>query len=132
MSESTVGGALTEADQQVIRATIEEWTQALRDGAWDRWIAYYEEDAELLVPGESRLAGREAILGYVKPRFGTLTGFRFERWQIIGLGDLAVVDNDIIISESDGDETAAKQIIVLRRDGEGRWRMHWVAYSTPA
>jgi ketosteroid isomerase-like protein len=128
---SQPAASLSAAEEAEVRSTVEAWTSCLGHD-WDRWIDYYDESAVVLVPGERRLSGRDAIARYVRAIFGDVERLGFEDWGIDGSGDLAVVDNDMVRrAAGESEDRVAKQIVVLRRTEPGRWVVTRVAFGSP-
>ena len=120
-----------EADR--LRSLIEAWTDDWVAGRMAEWKDYWAEEAVLMPPGQQRIAGISALADYVTQSFQPGLRYHFSDWSFTGREDLAVVTNQIALSGSDAEATAAfNQMIVLRRDSDRRWRIQTVIFTPTA
>lgn len=119
---------LGDDDVSAIKAMIDAWTKDFATGDVAGWETYWTSDAVLAPPGSDRLVGKSQIAGYMKANFKDTTGYAFSDWSVAGRKDLAVVTNTVTLTKADGD-VALNQMIVLRAQSGGKWRVQSVLYT---
>ncbi len=124
---------LPDGESDRLRSLIEAWTDDWVAGRMAEWKTYWADEPVLMPPGQPRIAGVGALADYVTQSFTPGLRYRFSDWSFTGREDLAVVTNQIALSGSDAAAaTAFNQMIVLRRNGEQRWRIQTVIFTPTA
>ena len=121
---------LTDGEVSLIVETVERWSASMGHD-WDTWIQNYASDAVLMPPDSTRIVGAEDIRAYFQGAFTDIGMVRLSHWSVDGVGDLAVVNNDIDMVLPGQSSLSAKQIIVLRREEDGQWRVKQVCFNSP-
>src|SRR5215831_14922900 len=67
------------AERDAILATDRPWQEAIAAKDVDRTVSFWADDAVVLPPGQSSLAGKDAIRGFVTEAF-KMPGFGL-RWE---------------------------------------------------
>ena len=115
-----------EKRSSAVRSAVENWTNALMDGDYERWFNAWTDDPVLMPPAHARLMGRQQIEAFVRANIPTVKRYAMTDWFVEGRGDLAVATNDL-----DWGGTMYKQVIVLRRVEED-WKVQIVMYNSGA
>ncbi len=122
---------LTDQDKAAIRRSDEALSRTAFTPKPD-WITLaaeaYAEDAELLPPGESRVAGMSAIKAWYAdwPRF---KDFKIKEVRLEGLGGLAfrhiayVATADVPTASGEPPTDEGKDIAVFRKGPDGKWKI---------
>ncbi len=119
-----------EADR--LRSLIEAWTDDWVGGEMAEWETFWTEEPVLMPPGQQRIAGADTLADYVTQSFTPGLRYCFSDWSFTGREDLAVVTNQIALSGDAAATMTFNQMIVLRRDGEQRWRIQTVIFTPTA
>ena len=124
---------LSDVEIDAIKSMIEAWTSALVARDWTAWESHWAEDAVLMSPGHARIIGRAALVAFATSDLGPVTGFTFSDWTFDGQGDLAVVTNtiqvDVVGSAPDQPAPSNDQMLLVRKDPDGNWRIHKVIFN---
>ncbi len=120
---------LSDDEANGIKTMIEAWTKDLLADNLAAWDKYWADDAVLAPPGEDRLVGKADITAFAKKNFGSGSGFSFDNWSIAGRDDLTVITNTVTWQPTGGDSQTYNQMIVLRRESGGDWRVQSVLYT---
>lgn len=123
---------LSDDEVATIRQTIEAWTKDFAGDDFAGWEKYWTSDPVLAAPGVDRMVGKADITAYVKKTFAGRGSYTFSDWSVAGREDLAVVTNTITWEPTGGQSEALNQMIVLRREQSGDWRVQSVLYNTPS
>ena len=122
---------LSDAEVATVKETIETWTAALVKGDLAAWTGFWAKDAVLMPPGHVAFTGNAERDAYAKANFQGLAKATFSDWTVVGRDDLAVVSNIITVErKAEGAPIVAKQIIVLRRQSDGRWLVQDVIFNS--
>jgi len=117
------------AERDAILATDKPWQEAIAAKDVDRTVSFWADDAVVLPPGQSSLAGKDAIRGFVTEAF-KMPGFGL-RWETTSVdvaprGDLAyaLARTTTTVSGPDGKPLSlrGKAATVWRKGPDGRWR----------
>jgi len=120
----------SQQDLQSLLATDREWAKVASDGKnADSVLAYWTEDARVVMPGAPILAGKPAIRGMVEGSMKT-PGFHITWTPDSGVvsrsGDLGYTygTNEFTAPDSTGKlvTTRGRYLTVWRKDSDGRWR----------
>ena len=123
---------LPEGEAYRLRSLIEAWTEDLLTGQIAEWRDFWTEEAVLMPPGQERITGLDKVADFVTQAFKPGIRDRFSDWSFTGREDLAVVTNQIALSGGDGDAkgiSAFNQMIVLRHNSNGQWRIQTVIFT---
>jgi ketosteroid isomerase-like protein len=120
----------SQQDLQSLLATDREWAKVAGDGRnADSVLAYWTEDARVVMPGAPILAGKPAIRGMVEGSMKT-PGFHItwmpDSGAVSRSGDLGYTygTNEFTAPDSTGKlvTTRGRYLTVWRKDSDGRWR----------
>ena len=120
----------SQQDLQSLLATDREWAKVAGEGKnADSVLAYWTEDARVVMPGAPILAGKPAIRGMVEGSMKT-PGFHITWTPDSGVvsrsGDLGYTygTNEFTAPDSTGNlvTTRGRYLTVWRKDSDGRWR----------
>jgi len=129
----------TAKETQALLETDRAWaTQASAGKNVDSVLAYWSEDARVVMPGQATLQGQSAIRAMVTSGFAT-PGFHVswspETAVVSQSGDLGYVigTNEFIVPDSTGktSKLIGRYLTVWRKEPDGRWRCV-LDYSTPS
>jgi uncharacterized protein (TIGR02246 family) len=114
---------LPEADVAAIKQVMDMSLLALERNDLEGWLKYWTKDAQLMPPGMPSYKGHEQL----KEIWGTIKGRKYilPDMQIEGRDDLAVIMTTISIPRTgpQGGADAGKQILKLRKESDGKWRL---------
>ena len=119
----------SQQDLQSLLATDREWAKVAGGKNADSVLAYWTEDARVVMPGAPILAGKPAIRGMVEGSMKT-PGFHITWTPDSGVvsrsGDLGYTygTNEFTAPDSTGTlvTTRGRYLTVWRKDSDGRWR----------
>ena len=119
----------SQQDLQSLLATDREWAKVAGGKNADSVLAYWTEDARVVMPGAPILAGKPAIRGMVEGSMKT-PGFHITWTPDSGVvsrsGDLGYTygTNEFTAPDSTGKlvTTRGRYLTVWRKDSDGRWR----------
>ena len=119
----------SQQDLQSLVATDREWAKVAGGKNADSVLAYWTEDARVVMPGAPILAGKPAIRGMVEGSMKT-PGFHITWTPDSGVvsrsGDLGYTygTNEFTAPDSTGTlvTTRGRYLTVWRKDSDGRWR----------
>ncbi len=126
---------LSDADAGRIQYFIESWTENLHFGNMDEYLAAWTDNAVLAPPGHALVVGPKAIGEYMQQVAQGTMQFQFSSATIVGRDDLAVVANTIVWDVPGMNVIATErynQLIVLRKDDAGAWKVHAMIYNAPS
>ncbi len=128
----TEGG--TEGD--VLADVRKGWVAAYNAGDASRMASYFAEDAELLIPGEPTLTGRDAIeVILVKWLSGPPRTLEIVKSDVRSAGDMAVDRAIRTVREGDSPDGAVrtgKYVMVWQRWSDGTWKIVWDIWNSNA
>lgn len=125
-------------ETQALLETDIEWAHQAAGHDADSVVAYWTDDARVVMPGQPTLQGKDAIRRMVTSSLAT-PGFHIswapEKAVVSRSGDLGytVGSNEITVPDSAGHVTriAGRYITVWRKGADGRWRCV-EDYTSPA
>ena len=107
-----------------ISAVIDDWAQSVGRGDYAAWLSHFTDDAVLMPPGHESLRGKAAIDAFVRQTVRPEHPFEYKDQKVERDGDLAVVASTFVSGDLD-----AKDVVVLRREPGGNWRIARVIYN---
>jgi len=117
------------ADASALKSLDDEWSKAVGSRDVDKTIAYYSDDAILMLPNIPTLAGKEPIRGLWKsmlesPSFSG--GWKATKVEVARSGDLAYISGSYEFTEQDdsGKPMTDKgtHLEVWRKQTDGSWK----------
>jgi len=123
-------GSNDRSDVQSLLATDREWAKLAGESkSADSVLAYWTEDARVVMPGAPVLSGKSAIRGMVEGTMKT-PGFHITWTPDSGVvsrsGDLGYTygTNEVTVPDSSGKlmRTRGRYLTVWRKESDGRWR----------
>jgi len=117
------------SEKSAVEASIETFTRSLIEKDFATEAEYWTEDGALMPPGQPRVDGREQILGFLQANYDDAVSITHSNWRIEGSGGLAVVTNDTVWSAEGRPGIAGKQMLLLHKQGDGRWVRKAVIYN---
>lgn len=135
---AAAGGAIA-ADADAARAEIarlrDNWVAAAERDDAATVAAMYTEDAVLAVPGAEPARGREAIQQMLARDFPTQSNLRVDSRETEVQGDLAYDFGEYTAQVTppggSATETSGTYVVVLRRQGDGTWKLTRHVSATP-
>lgn len=116
--------ALPKADVAAIRSVIESTFSVLEAGDFTAWLSLWTEDGRIMPPNQPVVEGHDAMRAFIEswPKVQEIT---ISDLRIDGRQDLAVATSGLSMSlhspELGDFEDTAKQMIMLRKQPDGRW-----------
>lgn len=138
--ESLLAG-LGADDRREIAAIPEKFVQRALASDWEGVAALYHPDAIQMPPDQPAAEGRQAIRDALSHTLGANGGVRLEDFavsireaEVIGSLIYVRADYRLKVSATVGEQDATFEqhgpyINILRRDGEGRWRIYRQIYG---
>ena len=124
------------AETAKLMQTSRDWSRAAASGDAEKILAYWTDNATLILPGQPALRGAEAIRAYLA-RTLKAPGFHI-RWEPLWgtvSGDLGYLVERTYVTANDPSGHPTTEILqsvtVWRRQPDGRW-LNEVDVSTPA
>jgi uncharacterized protein (TIGR02246 family) len=120
----------TKAEEEKIKAAIEDWEKMSATGETDSILYYWSDDAIVMGPGQPMIQGKEAIRTMVE---GTkkIPGFKMTWGKPISInvansGDLAyvIIKNHLTINDSIGRPITQdnKALAIWKKQKDNSWR----------
>ena len=78
------GNSLSDSDVNLIKDTIESWTECLEDGYIDTWATYWAKDGVLMPPGHPQVEGRQRLVEFIQENFGKVRTIALSDWNVDG------------------------------------------------
>ena len=125
---------LSNGEAANIKRLIEGWTEQLHFGDIADWEKYFSKTAFLAAPGHEVVTGPGEIGALAKQDVNGGMQFSFSDWAIVGQNDLAVVYAQLIWDTegvSDVEARRYNQMIVLRKEASGDWKIQSVIFNEP-
>jgi ketosteroid isomerase-like protein len=121
--------SLTSSDETALRGVFEKAVTSARANDWATFVTVFAEDAQYHPPGNPPVVGPEAIRKWAEsgPR---LEAIEFENVQFAGAGAYAYGTSTIKMTAQGSPEDTGKQLVVLRRDGVGKWLVVAVSWNS--
>ena len=111
-------------DEAAIRAVVETWLEATRDGDVDKVLALMSDDVIFMVPGAEPF-GKKAFEEAARKHSNTRTNVVGEIREVKVLGDWAYLRNHLKVAMTTPDgETNRRSgytLTILRKQLDGRW-----------
>lgn len=116
-----MSASFPEAEKTAIMKALDEGLAALAASDVPTWLSYWTEDAVSMVPGKPMYKGHAGL----KEQCPSICGHTYvlSDIRIEGCGDLAVVYTTLTFPREGGAPLPAKQILVMRKRGDGRWQV---------
>jgi len=116
-------------DATAVRALFDSVVADIRGGKLDSWAGRFSEDARFYPANSPMLAGRAAILAWGKT-LPPMESFSFADVDVAGDGNLAYGSSRVFLKMKGVPADSSKQLVVFRRDANGRWWVQACAVST--
>ena len=119
----------TEADEEAIKALVQEFTATINSDNLDGFMALWTDDAVLMPPTSLAVIGKEAIRSRVERIFAMYTiEIRCAVEDIQVAGDWAYVRNSCEEADTpkDGSETRSLEesiVFIFQRQADGSWKI---------
>lgn len=117
------------ADETALKSLDDEWSKAIGSRDVEKTIAYYADDAILMLPNIPTLTGKERIRGLWKSMFDSQTfsgGWKTTKVEVARSGDLAYINGTYEFTEQDESgkpiTDKGKYVKVLRKHTDGSWK----------
>lgn len=126
---------LNEVDAGRVQYFIQSWTENLHFGNMDEYLAEWADNGVLAPPNHPLIVGPKAIGEFMQELAQGTMQFQFSSATIAGRDDLAVVANTIVWDVPGMNVIATErfnQLIVLRKDDAGAWKVHSLIYNAPS
>jgi uncharacterized protein (TIGR02246 family) len=113
-------------DERAIRALVETWMEASKAGDLETVLDLMADDVIFMVAGQEPF-GKEAFKANSQAMSGVEMDGRAEILEMQVLGDWAWVRNhiEVTMTPPGGDRVrrAGRTLSILRKGGDGRWRL---------
>jgi ketosteroid isomerase-like protein len=119
----------TEADRIAVRALFDSVVADVRSSNWDAWASRFAEDGVLYPAHAKAVTGRPALLTFGQG-FPPIESFSFDNVQVWGEGNLAYGTSVVLLKVKDQAPDTAKQLVVMKRQGENQWLVAAVAVNS--
>jgi uncharacterized protein (TIGR02246 family) len=123
------GGTDTTAEAARLMETSREWSRVASTGNLDAMLAFWADDAVIMVPGEASLRGKQAIRAYLE-RSARVPGFRIS-WEpleakIAASGDMGylIARTQVTMNDPSGQPVTQtmKALTVWQKQSNGSWK----------
>ena len=108
---------------QIAREADEALAAALSGGDIEGALGMYSEDCRMMPPGGPMTVGREAVRDLVGGLMGKSLSIRYEQIQVERISGDLIMSLGRGLGTLDGEAVHSKHILLLRRDGDGVWRI---------
>ena len=119
----------TPQDEAALRAMFDSVVTEVRAGNLDAWAAHFADDARFYPANSPVLVGRAAILAWSKS-LPPMESFGFADVAVTGEGTLAYGSSRVLIQMRGLPAGTSKQLVIFKRDPDGRWHVAACAVST--
>lgn len=113
-------------DERAIRDLVETWMNASRAGDTAKVLSLMCDDVVFMVPGQEPF-GKEAFAAASSAMQGVRIDGKSEIQEIRVLGDWAYLRNRLEVTVTPPAGAATRRsgytLTILRREGDGRWRL---------
>jgi uncharacterized protein (TIGR02246 family) len=113
-------------DERAIRAVVEAWMRASRDGDLDAVLGLMTDDVVFMVPGEEPF-GKDAFAAASRGMNDVTIDGTSEIVELQVLGDWAFIRNRIAMTvtppEGDPMRRSGYTLTLLQKGDDGRWRL---------
>ena len=117
------------ADEVALKSLDDEWAKTVGSRDVDKMIAYYSDDAIVMLPNIPTLTGKEAIRNLWRSMLDSPTftgGWKATKVEVARSGDLAYISGDYEFTEQDEGgkpiTDKGKYVAVWRKQSDGSWR----------
>jgi len=119
----------TAQDEVAVRAIFDSVVVDLRANNLDAWAGRFTDDAHFYFPNQPILVGRATILAWGKslPR---MTSLSLGPVEVSGDGNLAYGSSRVFLQMEGLPADSSKQLVVFRRDANGKWWVQACAVSS--
>jgi len=114
-------------DEEAIRALVDTWMIASRDGDLDTILGLMTDDVVFMVPGQEPFGKKEFAAASQSMKGARVDG-RSDIKELRVLGDWAYLRNhlEVTMTPTDGGEPmrrAGYTLTILRKNPDGRWQL---------
>ena len=119
----------TKAEGDKIMQISRDWSKAAQTDSIDKVLAYWADDAVVMLPGDDAIKGKKAIREMIEGT-SNIPGFKIS-WEPISAsvsksGDMAylIEDNQVSYTDSTGKTITEynKAVTVWRKEADGSWK----------
>ncbi|HEU4507097.1 MAG TPA: SgcJ/EcaC family oxidoreductase [Pyrinomonadaceae bacterium] len=128
LSTACQQGDTRTADEAALRKLDQEWSRAAGSKDVEKAIAYYTDDAVVMLPNLPTLKGKESIRTLWKEMFASQTfsgGRKTTKVEVARSGDLAYVMGDYEFNETESGRPitdTGKYLQVWKKQADGSWK----------
>jgi ketosteroid isomerase-like protein len=119
----------TQQDKAAVRGIFDECTRYVNAEDWKGWAEMYSEDGLLQPPNGPTVRGRTQLRAWGEA-FPPIERLAFSDVQTWGEGSIAYGTSGYTLEMKDGTTDTGKQLVVFRRDVDGRWSVVAGSYSS--
>jgi len=119
----------TAQDEAAVRAIFDSVVVDLRAHNLDAWAGRFADDARFYFPNQPILVGRETILAWGKS-LPHMTSLSVGLVDVSGDGNLAYGSSRVFMQMENLPADSSKQLVVFRRDANGKWWVQACAVSS--
>lgn len=109
--------------ERIAREADEALAAALSGGDIETALGMYAEDCRMMPPGGPMTVGRDAVRDLVGGLMGKSLSIRYEQIQVERISGELIMSLGRGLGTLDGEPIHSKHILLLRRDGDGVWRI---------
>jgi len=117
---AAAAGAISAADEAAVKAEFDSTLAWFRAGAFDRWANLWTEDATFQPANAKTITGHAGMVAWGKG-FPPIEDIQFTNVNVRGSGDVAYATSDFTLKLKGTPADTGKQIVVLRRQADGKW-----------
>ncbi len=128
MTEATTAArsaGISDEEKKSIEATVADWTKSLEKKNFKKWITFFNKDAVLMPPKQARIVGPKQIEAFMRKNYGDGGVFNLTDVMIEGREDLAIYTSYVGHGQED-----LKQLVVLLRDPDGKWKVQKIIFNS--
>lgn len=123
-------------DRAAIRALIEATETANNAGDVEAWVALFDDDAVYMPPSTPTISTREGLVEIAEAGFRHDADVDIEPLEIGVTGDWAwartrVTGTVIVAGSGEVVDVNSRQIVIYRRDEDGRWKIARLIINKP-
>jgi ketosteroid isomerase-like protein len=129
---NAASAGLSDADHAALQALFDTNVVLIRAHNWDGWAGTMTEDVTFMPPNHPMLHGRAATRAWVDS-FPAISEFNFTNVTIDGAGNLAWGTSGVPMTLNVGGQQVkdvSKQLVVFKKQADGKWRVAAVAVSS--